>query len=118
MYFPSMTGGPNAFINVKNRSYTLTAQVELRNANTDGVIIAQAGAFGGWTLYMKGGKVHHEYNYFGIERTNIGDPTALAPGNHVIRYEFTPEAAKPCLGGAGALYDQHTLVASGSITRR
>ena len=53
----------NAFINLKNRPHSITAEVNLRDANTEGVIIAQAGAFGGWTLYMKGGKPHYEYNY-------------------------------------------------------
>ena len=83
--YPGMTGmTENAFINVKNRSYTITAPVELKDANTSGVIIAQAGAFGGWVLYMQDGKVHHEYNYFGVERTNIGGQTALSPGKHEI----------------------------------
>src|SRR5438105_9021259 len=56
--YPGMVGmAENAFINVKNRSHTITAEVELANANTNtnGVIIAQAGRFGGWTLYMKEG---------------------------------------------------------------
>src|SRR6266513_2446351 len=62
---PGMVGmTENAFINVKNRSYTITAPVELKDGNTNGVIIAQAGAFGGWVIFMKEGKVHHEYNYF------------------------------------------------------
>jgi arylsulfatase A-like enzyme len=107
----------NAFINVKNRRYTLTAEVNLSDANTGGVIIAQAGAFGGWTLYMKNGKVHHEYNYFGIEHTNISDSAALAPGTHVIRYEFTPDAPKPGAGGACALYVDDKQVASGHIAK-
>src|SRR5262249_32976087 len=55
----------NAFINVKNCAYTITAPIELDDGNASGVIIAQAGAFGGWTLYMKNGVIHHEYNYFG-----------------------------------------------------
>src|SRR6185295_17874324 len=71
--YEGMTGlMENVFINTKNRSYTITGEVELANANTNGVIISQAGRFGGWSLYVKNGKVHHEYNYFGLERTNIG----------------------------------------------
>ncbi len=55
--YPGMLGmTENAFINVKNVAFTITAPVELRDAKTNGVIIAQAGAFGGWTLYMKDGK--------------------------------------------------------------
>jgi len=107
----------NAFINVKNCSYTITAPVELTDANTNGVIIAQAGAFGGWTLYMKDGRVHHEYNYFGVERTNIAAVAAMSPGKHVIRYEFTPAEPKPGAGGTCALYVDDKKVAEGRIPK-
>ena len=63
--YPGMIGiTENAFINVKNRSFTITGDVELPNGNANGVIISQAGRFGGWTLYMKAGKLHHEYNFW------------------------------------------------------
>jgi len=45
---------------------------------------------------MKDGKVHHEYNFFGLEQTNVAAPTALAPGKHIMVYEFFPDA--PNLG--------------------
>ncbi len=116
--YPGMTGmAENAFINVKNRSYTITAPVELKDANTNGVIIAQAGAFGGWVLYIKDGKVHHEYNYFGVERTNIGGQTALSPGKHEIKYEFIVDAPKPGPGGKCALYVDGQQVATGRIPK-
>jgi len=116
--YPGMVGiSENAFINLKNRSYTITANVELRDAATSGVIIAQAGAFGGWTLYMKDGKAHHEYNYFGVERTNIGATEALKPGKHEIRYEFTADAAKPGTGGKCVLYVDQRQVATGHIPK-
>jgi arylsulfatase A-like enzyme len=55
--YPGMTGMmENAFINVKNRSYTITADIELPNKKAAGVIICQGGRFGGWTLYLKNGK--------------------------------------------------------------
>src|SRR5262249_43409522 len=61
--FEGMTGVmENAFINIKNRSFTVTADVELPDGKTNGVILAQAGRFGGWVIYMKDGKLHHEYN--------------------------------------------------------
>jgi arylsulfatase A-like enzyme len=116
--YPGMLGiTENAFINVKNRSYTVTAPVVLRDANTNGVIIAQAGAFGGWTLYMKDGKIHHEYNYFGVERTNIGSSQALSAGKHVIKYEFVADAAKPGTGGRCALFVDDRKVAEGKIPK-
>jgi arylsulfatase len=116
--FPGMVGmSENAFINVKNRSYTITAPVELRDSNSQGVIIAQAGAFGGWVLYMKDGKIHHEYNFFGVERTNIAGATALAVGKHVIKYEFLIDAPKPGSGGKCALYVDDQKVAEGRIPK-
>ena len=79
--YPGMTGMmENAFINVKGVHHTITADVELTDDNTSGVIIAQAGYFGGWTLYMKDGKPHHEYNWFALERTNIGGETGACAG--------------------------------------
>jgi arylsulfatase len=116
--YPGMVGiTENAFINVKNRSHTITAPVELKNANTSGVIIAQAGAFGGWVIYMKEGMVHHEYNYFGVERTNIGAPTALSAGKHEIKYEFVIDAPKPGSGGTSTLYIDGQQVATGRIPK-
>ena len=99
------------------RSYTITADVELPNANTNGVIISQAGRFGGWSLYMKGGKVHHEYNYFGLERTNIGSTKAVAAGKHVIKYEFVFDGGKPGSGGKCMLYVDDQKVAEGQIPK-
>jgi arylsulfatase len=107
----------NAFINVKNRHYTVTAAVELRDGGGNGVIIAQGGRFGGWTLYMKDGKVHHEYNYFGVERTNIAATSALPAGKHLITYEFIPDAPKPGTGGKCMLLVDGNQVAQGYIPR-
>jgi arylsulfatase len=55
--FPGMRGmTENVFINLKNRSHSLTAEVEIPQGGASGVIIAQAGRFGGWSLYLKDGK--------------------------------------------------------------
>ncbi len=116
--YEGMTGMmENAFINVKGVHHTVTAEVELKNSKTDGVIIAQAGYFGGWTIYMKAGKVHHEYNFFAIERTNISGPAALSPGKHSIVYEFIPEEAKPGTGGKSILSVDGKKVAEARIPK-
>ncbi|TAH38293.1 MAG: arylsulfatase [Planctomycetota bacterium] len=116
--YEGMTGMmENAFINVKGVHHTITAEIELMDANAGGVIIAQAGYFGGWTLYMKDGKVHHEYNWFALERTNIASTSALAPGKHNIVYEFIPDAAKPGTGGKSILSIDGQKVAEGRIPK-
>ena len=116
--YPGMMGMmENTFINVKNVGFTITAPVELSDAKTKGVIIAQAGAFGGWTLYMKDGVPRFEYNYFGVEWTKISAAAALPAGKHEIRYEFVPDAPKPGAGGKGALFVDGQKVGEGHIPK-
>jgi arylsulfatase len=116
--YGGMTGMmENAFINVKGVRHTVTAEVEVKDASASGVIIAQAGYFGGWTLYMKAGRIHHEYNWFAMERTNIGSTSTLAPGKHTIVYEFIPDEAKPGTGGKSVLSVDGQKVAEGHIPK-
>ena len=118
MVYPGMTGMlENAFINFKGVHHTVTAEVELKDEKSEGVIIAQAGYFGGWVLYMKDGKARHEYNFFALERTNIAGETALASGKHTISYEFIPDAAKPGTGGKSILSVDGKKVAEGQIPK-
>jgi arylsulfatase A-like enzyme len=116
--YEGMTGMmENAFINVKGVHHRITAEVVVPDAKATGVIIAQAGYFGGWTLYMKAGTVHHEYNYFGLEWTHVGSTSALAPGRHTIVYEFIPDEAKPGTGGRSILSIDGRQVAEGHIPK-
>ena len=70
----------------------------------EGVIIAQAGRFAGWSLYMKGGRVHHVYNFGGLERTTVSSPSPLAPGrHHTVLYEFAYDGGAPGSGGSSRL---------------
>ena len=61
----------NVFINLKNKSHTITADVEIPQGGANGVILAQAGRFGGWSLYMKDGKPTYTYNFLGLQRFNV-----------------------------------------------
>ena len=61
----------NVFINVKNTSLSITADVDIPQAGAKGVIIAQAGRFGGWSLYLKDGKPTYTYNYLGLQRFTV-----------------------------------------------
>ena len=107
----------NVFISVKGVSHTITADVDLPKPNTNGVIIAQAGRFGGWALYMKDGKLHHEYNFFGIEWTKVASSTPISNGKHTLKYEFIADAKKPGTGGKSILYVDGQKVAEGRIPK-
>ena len=116
--YPGMNGiTENAFINIKNRSFTITGDVELPNGNANGVIICQAGRFGGWTLYMKAGKLHHEYNFFGLEHTNVASSKPIAAGKHTVKYEFVFDGGKPAAGGQSILYVDGQKVAEGKVPK-
>ncbi|MBK7949629.1 MAG: arylsulfatase [Deltaproteobacteria bacterium] len=102
--YEGMTGiSENAFLNVKGRSHALTAEIEVPAKGAEGVIIAQAGRFGGWSLYMKGGRVHHVYNFGGLERSVVASAAPLAPGRHTIAYEFDYDGGPPGSGGTSRL---------------
>ena len=81
------------------------------------MIIAQAGYFGGWTLYMKDGKPRHEYNWFALERTNIGGDARSPAGKHTIGYEFIPDDDKPGTGGKSILSVDGKKVAEEQIPK-
>lgn len=116
--YEGMTGiMENVFINNKSKSYTIEAEVELKDSKTDGVIICQAGRFGGWSLYMKNGIVHHDYNFFGLEHTNIASLKVLGAGEHQIKYEFLVDEPKPGTGGNCVLYIDGQKVVEGYIPK-
>jgi arylsulfatase len=107
----------NAFINLKNKSHRITAEVVVPAGAANGVLIAQAGRFGGWSLYMKGGKARYTYNYGGLERTTIESPQILPPGKHIIRYEFAFGGGPPGSGGKGSLFVDGKPAGEKKITR-
>jgi arylsulfatase len=115
--YAGMTGMmENTFLNVKNRSHTITAEVEIPQGGAEGVILAQGGRFAGWSLYMKDGKVSFVHNWVGKERYTITAPERVAPGKATIRYEFAYEGGdEPGKGGTGTIYVNGDKVAEGRI---
>jgi hypothetical protein len=105
----------NAFINVKNRSHSITANVEIPKEGADGVILAQGGRFAGWSLYMADDKVSYVHNWVGLERYTITSEDTLTPGKATIRYEFDYAGGKPGSGGTGTIYVNGEMVGEGEI---
>jgi arylsulfatase len=105
----------NVFINVKNKSSIITADVEIPHGGANGVILAQGGRFGGWSLYMKDGKPAYTYNFIGLQHFTLAAPQALPPGKATIRFEFAYEGPGMGKGGAATLFVNGNKVASGHI---
>jgi arylsulfatase len=89
IYYPGATRIPEpSAANTKNTSHTITATVEVPRNGADGVLVAEGGVPGGFTLYVKDRKPVYEYNYFAHQRYKITSSEALAPGPAVIRVAF------------------------------
>ena len=87
--YEGMTGMlENAFINVKNRSHTITTDIQVPQGGANGVIVCQGGRFGGWSLYLNQGKPTYVYNLVGLERTTVAAAQALPPGKATIILDF------------------------------
>jgi len=107
----------NVFINVKNRSMTITADVEVPAGGANGVLLAQGGRFGGWSLYMKGGKPIYAYNFLGLQRFTVAATQPVPAGKATIRFEFAYDGGGLAKGGLGTIYVNDKKVAEGRIER-
>ena len=107
----------NVFINIKNRSFSITADVEIPQGGANGVILAQAGRFGGWSLYLKDGKPTYCYNFLGLQQYKVSAPQALAAGKATVRMNFDYDGGGVGKGGTATLLVNGKKVASGRIER-
>lgn len=113
--YPGMKMSENVFINIKNRSLTITADVEIPEGGANGVILAQGGRFGGWSLYLKDGKPAYAYNYLGLQRSTVASPQAIPAGKATIRFAFAYDGGGIGKGGTGSLYVNDEKQAEGRI---
>ncbi len=107
----------SVFLNVKNRSSTITAELDVPQGAAHGTILAQGGRFGGWSLYIKDGVPAYDYNFLGLERTSIASGKPLAPGKAVVKFDFAYDGGGGGKGGLGTLYVNGEKVAEGRIER-
>jgi arylsulfatase len=105
----------NVFINIKNKSHALTANVDVPTSNANGVVLVQGGRFGGWSLYLKDGKPSYTYNFLGLKRTTIAASKPLSAGKSVLRFEFTYDGGGLGKGGVGKIYVNDKMVAEGRV---
>jgi len=105
LFFPGMGRlSENSVVSIKNKSFSITADVEVPAGGADGVIIAQGGRFGGWALYAKAGKVKFVYNVLGIQEFATEADTPIAEGTHQVRMEFGYDGGGLAKGGDVTLY--------------
>ena len=105
----------NVVLNVKNKSHAVTADLTVPDGGANGVIVAQGGAFGGWSIYLHEGRPSYCYNLFGIQRFHVHADQAVPAGDHQVRLEFGYDGGGLGKGGTADLYVDGTQVASGRV---
>jgi arylsulfatase len=102
-------------LNVKNRSHSVTAELVVPDAEADGVIVAQGGAFGGWVLYTRGGRLKYCHNFIGLQRFTVESEATVPEGTHQVRMEFAYDGGGPAKGGIVSLYLDGDQVGGGRV---
>jgi arylsulfatase A-like enzyme len=103
-YSGEMSGMPATDApSILNRSYTITADVEIPPAGAEGMLVTLGGRFGGYGLYLLKGKPVFTYNLLDLERFKWEGPDALTPGKHTLAFEFKYDGPGPGKGGTGIL---------------
>jgi arylsulfatase len=100
---------------MKNVSFSVTAELTVTDHAAEGVIIAQGGRFGGWSLYTKDGKANFAYNYLGVNIYRAKAQQPLSPGTHQVRAEFAYDGGGLGKGGNVTLYYDGHEVGQGRI---
>ena len=105
----------NSVVNIKNKSHSVTAEITVPVSGAEGVIIAQGGNIGGWSLYAKGGKLKYCYNLLGIQQFYAESSSALPPGEHQVRMEFAYAGGGLGKGGVASLFVDGKKVGEGKV---
>jgi arylsulfatase len=115
--FPGMAMGENTVVDIKNKSYSVTANVTIPESGAEGVIIAQGANFGGWAIYAHEGKLKYIYNFLGLEMYEVEAPDPLPAGDHQVRLEFAYDGGGLGKGGTAMLYLDGDKIAEGRVDR-
>jgi arylsulfatase A-like enzyme len=105
----------NSVIALKNKSHSITAQISVREGGANGVIVAQGGAFGGFSLYLHEGRPAYCYNLFGLQRFKIYGSSAVSEGEHQVRMEFAYDGGGLAKGGTVTLFVDGAQVGDGRV---
>ena len=107
----------NSVISMKNKSHSITAQISVPDGGARGVLVAQGGAFGGFSLYLHEGRAAYCYNLFGLERFTVYGDGAVPPGDHQVRMEFVYDGGGLGKGGTASLFVDGAKVGEGRVER-
>jgi arylsulfatase A-like enzyme len=105
----------NSVLNLKNKSHSVTAEIEIPKSGAEGVIIAQGGAFAGWSLYAKAGKPKYCHNLVGLKHFYVEGESELPAGKHQLRMELDYDGDGLGKGADVTLYVDGDRVGGGRL---
>jgi arylsulfatase A-like enzyme len=105
----------SSLLNIKNKSHAVTAEIVVPEDGANGVIVAQGGAFGGWSLYLHGRRPKYCYSFFGVTRSTVEGDASVPAGEHQVRMEFAYDGGGLAKGGTVTIYVDGQSVAEGRI---
>ncbi len=100
---------------IKNKSFAITSEIEVPEGGAHGTIVAQGGAFGGWSVYAHLGKPAFCYNLFGLEQFKVYGEDQIPEGEHQVRVEFTYDGGGVGKGGTAKLFVDGSQVGEGRV---
>jgi hypothetical protein len=106
----------NSVVSIKNKSHAVTAEIVVPDhGGAQGVIIAQGGNVGGWTLYAKDGRLRYCYNLLGVQHFYVDGDRELPPGTHQVRMEFDYAGPGLAKGGTVSLFLDGEQIGQGPV---
>jgi arylsulfatase len=104
-------------ISIKNKSHAVTAEVSLNGGPAEGVIAAQGGRFGGWSIYAREGRPYYHYNYFAVDHYLVEGTKEIPSGTHEVRMEFAYDGGGTGKGGTASLLLDGEKIGEGRVER-
>lgn len=113
-YYPGMPAVPRTnMLNFRNRSYSITADVEIPASGGEGVLLSLGGRFGGFSFFLQKNRLGYVYNWVGLERYSVTSTEAVSEGQATLRLDFTNNPG----GGTVALFINDKRVGEGTVAR-
>jgi hypothetical protein len=105
----------SSVVSIKNTSHAVTAEIVVPEGGAEGVVIAQGGSIGGWSLYLKEGGLRYCYNLLGIQRFYVDSDREIPAGTRQVRMEFEYDGPGLGKGGTVTLFLDGTQIGEGPV---
>ncbi len=127
---PSLTAGRTHFVypdhlrvtegaapDLKHKSHTITAEVNIPKEGAEGVLITQGGRFGGYGLFIQDGKLVYHHNLVDVERYDVVSDRPLPTGDVQLKAVYKTDQDVPFAGAMVRLYANNKKIGEGRVEK-